>query len=81
MGGEALKAPPPAASGAAGGLGERVQMDTSVHGWLEERSDVEIVLIAMMDDATSRLLARFACSVTPSLTRLADANFYDPGVL
>lgn len=39
--------------------GELVQMDTSVHPWLEGRSDEEIVLIAMVDDATSRLFARF----------------------
>lgn len=34
-------------------------MDTSVHPWLEERSTEEIVLIAMADDASSRLSARF----------------------
>lgn len=39
--------------------GELVQMDTSIHAWLEERSSEEIVLIAMIDDATSRLYARF----------------------
>ena len=39
--------------------GELVQMDTSIHRWLEERSSAEIVLIAMIDDATSRLYARF----------------------
>lgn len=39
--------------------GELVQMDTSIHPWLEERSGEEIVLIAMIDDATSRLFARF----------------------
>jgi hypothetical protein len=39
--------------------GELVQMDTSIHRWLEERSSEEIVLIAMIDDATSRLFARF----------------------
>lgn len=40
-------------------FGELVQMDTSVHPWLEERSAEEIVLIGMVDDATSRLFARF----------------------
>lgn len=40
--------------------GELVQMDTSVHPWLEERSSETIVLIAMVDDATSDLFARFA---------------------
>jgi hypothetical protein len=39
--------------------GELVQMDTSVHPWLEDRSTEEIVLIALLDDATSRLFARF----------------------
>lgn len=39
--------------------GELVQMDTSIHRWLEDRSDEEIVLISMLDDATSRLLAHF----------------------
>jgi hypothetical protein len=32
-------------------------MDTSIHPWLEERSQEEIVLIAMVDDATSELFA------------------------
>ena len=40
-------------------VGELVQMDTSIHAWLEDRSSEEIVLIAMIDDATSRLYARF----------------------
>jgi hypothetical protein len=40
-------------------VGELVQMDTSIHCWLEDRSSEEIVLIAMIDDATSRLYARF----------------------
>ena len=31
--------------------GELVLMDTSVHTWLEDRSDEEIVLIALIDDA------------------------------
>jgi hypothetical protein len=34
-------------------------MDTSIHPWLEDRSAEEIVLIALIDDATSRLFARF----------------------
>ena len=34
-------------------------MDTSIHAWLEDRSQEEIVLIALIDDATSRLHARF----------------------
>ena len=40
-------------------FGELVQMDTSMHAWLENRSTEEIVLVAMIDDATSRLTARF----------------------
>ncbi|GIW52084.1 MAG: transposase [Gemmatimonadales bacterium] len=39
--------------------GELVLMDTSVHPWLEDRCSEEIVLIAMIDDATGRLYARF----------------------
>lgn len=42
-----------------GSFGEMVLMDTSIHPWLEERSGEEVVLIALIDDATSRLTARF----------------------
>lgn len=38
--------------------GELVQWDTSVHDWLEGRGEA-IHLIAMIDDATSRMFARF----------------------
>ena len=38
--------------------GELVQWDTSNHDWLEGRGE-PIYLISMMDDATSRLFARF----------------------
>jgi DNA-binding Lrp family transcriptional regulator len=38
--------------------GELVQWDTSVHDWLEGRGE-QIYLISMIDDATSRLFARF----------------------
>ena len=38
--------------------GELVQWDTSDHDWLEGRGE-RLYLIAMIDDATSRLLARF----------------------
>jgi DNA-binding Lrp family transcriptional regulator len=38
--------------------GELVQWDTSVHDWLEGRGET-ICLISMIDDASSRLLARF----------------------
>ena len=39
-------------------FGELVQMDTSIHDWTESRG-ADMVLIHMIDDATSRLLARF----------------------
>lgn len=38
--------------------GELVQMDTSEHDWLEGRGP-KLYLISMIDDATSRMLARF----------------------
>lgn len=38
--------------------GELVQWDTCVHDWLEGRGE-QIYLISMIDDATSRLFARF----------------------
>jgi len=40
-------------------VGELVQWDTSVHEWLEGRGE-RLYLIAMIDDATSRVFARFA---------------------
>src|ERR1700719_1337904 len=39
-------------------FGELVQWDTSEHDWLEGRGE-KLYLIAMIDDATRRLLARF----------------------
>jgi hypothetical protein len=39
-------------------FGELVQMDASTHDWLEGRGE-DIVLISMIDDATSRVLSRF----------------------
>ena len=39
--------------------GDLVQWDTSTHDWLEGRGDQRIYLITMIDDATSRVLARF----------------------
>jgi hypothetical protein len=39
-------------------FGELVQMDASEHDWLEGRGE-EMVLISMIDDATSYVLARF----------------------
>jgi hypothetical protein len=41
--------------------GEMVQWDTSQHDWLEGRGE-EMLLIAMIDDATSRWLGRFVPS-------------------
>jgi hypothetical protein len=41
-----------------GCFGELVQMDASEHDWLEGRGE-QIVLINMIDDATSRVMARF----------------------
>lgn len=42
-------------------IGELVQWDTSTHDWLEGRGE-RIYLIKMIDDATSRLFARFVRS-------------------
>jgi Helix-turn-helix domain len=39
-------------------FGELVQMDASIHDWLEGRGQTG-VLIALIDDATGRILARF----------------------
>lgn len=39
-------------------FGELVQMDASIHDWLEGRGE-EVVLITMIDDATRRVMARF----------------------
>lgn len=39
-------------------FGELVPMDASIHDWLEGRG-AEVVLISMIDDATSSILARF----------------------
>jgi transposase len=44
-------------------FGELVQMDASTHDWLEGRGE-ELVLISMIDDATSRVLARFYRAAT-----------------
>lgn len=39
-------------------FGELVQMDTSIHDWLEGRGE-SMVLTAMIDDATGKIAARF----------------------
>jgi hypothetical protein len=41
-----------------GCFGELVQMDTSIHDWAEGRGET-MVLLTMIDDATSQVLARF----------------------
>jgi hypothetical protein len=54
-------------------LGEMVQMDTSIHDWFEGRGEAA-VLIAMVDDATSRLYCRFfpTDSTATNMTLLRD---------
>ena len=49
--------------------GELVQWDTSDHDWLEGRGE-RIYLISMIDDATSRLFARFVRHDTSEENRL-----------
>ena len=44
-------------------FGELVQIDASIHDWLEGRGET-MVLVNMIDDATSRVLARFYPSAT-----------------
>lgn len=39
-------------------FGELIQMDASIHDWLEGRGET-LVLIAMIDDATNRIMAQF----------------------
>src|SRR6202166_1837484 len=42
--------------------GEMLQWDTSIHAWLEERGPDKMYLIALIDDATSTLFARFVAA-------------------
>lgn len=58
-------------------LGELVLMDTSVHAWLEDRSSEEIVLIALIDDATSHLHARFFSRDTGEANRKLLISYID----
>lgn len=44
-------------------FGELVQLDASIHDWLEGRGET-VVLITLIDDATSRVLAKFYPSGT-----------------
>jgi len=39
-------------------FGELIQIDASIHPWLEGRGE-EMVLVTMIDDATNRMLSRF----------------------
>lgn len=56
-------------------FGELVQMDTSIHKWFEGRSAQEPVLIAMIDDATSKLFARFEISDSGGANRRLIASY------
>jgi transposase len=40
-------------------FGELLQWDTSVHAWLEDRGPAMMYLVALIDDATNALFARF----------------------
>lgn len=53
--------------------GEMVQMDTSIHDWFEGRGE-QPVLIALIDDATSRVYCRFSPSdsTATNMTLLRD---------
>lgn len=57
--------------------GEMVLMDTSIHAWLEDRSSEEIVLIALIDDATSRLRGRFFPRDTGAANRQLIVNYLE----
>ena len=54
-------------------FGEMVQMDTSLHDWFEGRGEAA-VLIALIDDATSRVFLRFypAEGTVPNMAHLRD---------
>ncbi|HUW61598.1 MAG TPA: ISNCY family transposase, partial [Candidatus Bathyarchaeia archaeon] len=54
-------------------FGEMVQMDTSIHDWFEGRGETA-VLIAIIDDATSRIFLRFypTDSTVTNMTHLRD---------
>ena len=54
----ASEAPASGVAGAEGACGELVQLDGSHHDWLEGRGPA-CVLMAYIDDASSRVLARF----------------------
>ena len=53
-------------------LGELVQWDSSVHAWLEDRGPGDLVLVALHDDATGRMLhGRFVERDTGAANRRA----------
>jgi len=54
-------------------FGEMVQMDTSIHDWFEGRGETA-VLMAIIDDATSRIFLRFypTDSTATNMTHLRD---------
>jgi transposase len=54
-------------------LGELVQVDTSIHDWFEGRGP-QVVLISLIDDATSRVFRRFypTDSTVTNMTHLRD---------
>jgi len=56
--------------------GELVQWDTSEHDWLEGRGP-KLYLLAMIDDATSRALARFAAQDTTQENFRLLANYLE----
>ena len=64
--------------------GQMVQMDTSIHDWFEGRGE-RVVLIAMIDDATSRLFCRFyrtdSTATNMSLMRDYIRRYGRPGAL
>lgn len=57
--------------------GELVQMDTSVHDWLEGRCPEQPVLIATIDDATSKLHGRFAPSDSGTANRQVIVSYLE----
>ncbi len=53
-------------------LGELVQWDSSVHAWLEDRGPGDLVLVALHDDATGRMLhGQFVARDTGAANRRA----------
>ncbi len=62
--------------------GELLQWDTSEHDWLEGRSRESLYLIAMIDDASSRVLARFVRhdSTEENLRLLSESTWNSMGV-